>query len=537
MPPRPARVRLAALLALLLPVPARSAGASCLLQGLQDAWSLLVVGQVSKQAQSENDAELLAEEEGAARLPSWKELVIHGASRGPREPSWFESFEDVSNEESMVGRDFPPSLARLQRYNPIPKQFFHESLSAGPAEAWQTHYPAVGSSLQSPRTVDLKDAATNRQWSYVNDAWVIEHGPEPPPLAMGREGRVSASWFDLSVGDRDAYGRAVPPGARTPQALMKGEGGDLWFERSVNTTVNCVERECLGQAMLQAYDPATEEATNCRLNIGVHPTDFDNRFSRESIEYWWVNKYVVRSQCTPIASACGKRRPLISCLREYPVDHIINKATGAMLIEGKLSKMVDECPYNGHLLSSVAQVTCLVRPKSLLERPGELANETKLKTPDTYLESCQRYTSLLRCREPGCVAEATLRVEPLMAYLGGTFTMNITLVVTDFDQSESEETVEYVALEGLGMLGQKLVPPVVPQTACCCRARMAKKPRDTFQVLTNYDITTEVRKAKPLKVSAKISEMVDECDSDGWLLDGFVEVACTPPSEGGVLQT
>uniref|UniRef100_A0A7S1SAN3 Uncharacterized protein n=1 Tax=Alexandrium catenella TaxID=2925 RepID=A0A7S1SAN3_ALECA len=481
--------------------------------GLDDAWVLL-----SASLSTASGARRAAE-----RRPEVASLLAVGAATrtrfrpGPKDPSWFDG--DNEPEEALPGAGH-----WLRHMRDVPLRFFHEAMSGGPSEAWQTHYPAVGHSLQTPEDSVLREA--NQQWRLTEEGWIREQSPR---LDGARRGATKASWFDPTVNDVDAFGRRDPPPLGSAKRLVREEYGDLWVERSVNTTIKCPTRGCMGRSMLQAFDPSTEEATNCHLNVLVFPTDFDNRHSRENIEFWRVNGFVVQSECSVGESGCTARRPLVSCLRDFSVDDLID-GNGAMLLEGKLNGMVDECPYEGNLLSSVAQVTCLVRQKADMRPspptpapPPELSDEAQ-----EILKTCRLYSTPLRCREPGCTAETALTVNPTMAYFGGTFTMNITFVITDFDQSESEEQIDFVSLEGRGTLAEKVTPN---RNQCPCNTGLldASVSRETFRVVQEVDVTKEVLKAKPLKVMAKISELVDECASNGYLLDGIVEVACTPP--------
>jgi len=302
---------------------------------------------------------------------------------------------------------------------------------------------------------------------------------------------------------------------------------NAWTERAVNTTVACAAIGCTANATLQAFDATREEAWNCRLNIGVHATDYDDDWSRENIDFWTVNGYIVRAHCDPMARGCNSSasRPLYSCLNDFQVDHIVGP-TGAFQLQGTLSRMVDECPYEGNLLSSVAQVTCLVRT-----RPELLSTSTTTTTTPPPLLSeamilASRYVSApLACSSPGCGALAELRVDPAVAYVGGTCLMNVSIAQTDFDGSEGgTEFIEYLEIVGRGNISNRTFPGGNP----CQRPG---EPRQPFRLATQIDVTQDVVRESPLRVSAKISEMVDECASRGLLLDGLVEVGCTPPAE------
>jgi hypothetical protein len=49
---------------------------------------------------------------------------------------------------------------------------------------------------------------------------------------------------------------------------------------------------------------------------------------------------------------------------------------------------------------------------------------------------------------------------------------------------------------------------------------------DEFACVSGHDVTSLVVANRTIEVSAKISEVVDECPSNGYYLDGFAEVIC-----------
>jgi len=301
----------------------------------------------------------------------------------------------------------------------------------------------------------------------------------------------------------------------------------------VNTTVACAAIGCTANATLQAFDATREEAWNCRLNIGVHATDYDDDWSRENIDFWTVNGYIVRAHCDPMARGCNSSasRPLYSCLNDFQVDHIVGP-TGAFQLQGTLSRMVDECPYEGNLLSGVAQVTCLVRPRpsvapAITSAEWNEGGQLALRPPALDVNAS------FRCSKPGCAAITSLHIPPELALLGSTCLMNVSVAQTDFDDHLGvPEQLDFVSLRGVGNLSVAAQPGRNPCTADYQGVPLPPE-QLVYSVISNYNVTDFLRSSASglLVVEGKISEMVDECASQGeYLLDGLVTVHCEPPA-------
>lgn len=459
---------------------------------------------------------------------------------GPHKAGWFGAFDQMESTYSAEGenayRDQDPARTVEFGWDPgfvypgfgnkpdaLPKPWFHESASAGSLDAWQSHYPTVSGSIAGNRNV------RNNAWRDTPEGWVQDYIPSR--LTSHRSngpGKKQAGWFDSSVNNVDGYGRRAVPFPDTPRSSLDWQGtGGPWIERAVNTSITCPGIGCVANASLQAFDANTEDAHNCRLNIGVHATDYDDDWSRENLA-WTVNGYSVNALCDPMARGCNASawRPLYSCLSEFEVDHLIDR-TGRMMVQGKLSRMVDECPYEGNLLSAVAQVTCLVRLKIKPTPHPNLAVKQKKLVPPTLDVSAP-----LQCGSPGCTASTLLNIDPTIAMLGGACKMNVTLVQTDFDDHLGvPEQLDFLSLDGTGNLTQNVKPGKNP-----CTAAMQGKPltpaEKVYSLVLNRDVTGAILKGSvgSLTVRGKISEMVDECASqDRFLLDGLVRVHCELP--------
>merc|ERR1712008_208887 len=115
--------------------------------------------------------------------------------------------------------------------------------------------------------------------------------------------------------------------------------------------------------------------------------------------------------------------------------------------------MVDECPYEGNLLSGVATVTCFVRNRTVETPVNKTVTPSGAvkKSGDKPLPAIN-VSAPLQCSKPGCTATTFLRMDPGLALLGGKCKMNVTLVQTDFDSDQGPEQVDFLLLEGSGNL-------------------------------------------------------------------------------------
>jgi len=305
----------------------------------------------------------------------------------------------------------------------------------------------------------------------------------------------------------------------------------------VNTTLKCKTVGCTASSSIHAFNAAKEEAQNCRLNIGVHATDYDDDWSREFI-LWTLNGFSVNSRCDPKARGCNPNasRPLYGCLSEYGVDHLL-QGNGTMLVEGTNSKMVDECPFEGNLLSGVATVTCLVRNRTVETAVNKSVAAVK-KSGSTKAIPAINVSAPLQCSKPGCTASTLLHMDPGLAMLGGKCKMNVTLVQTDFDDALGvPEQLDFLLLEGSGNLSTNVKPGKNPCTAAA-QGKPLKPEQQLYPLVANRDVTEVVKNSYgALRLTGKISDMVDECASQGrFLLDGFVVVICEPPAAAKTAQ-
>lgn len=434
--------------------------------------------------------------------------TTEGLDSSREDPSWAVQY----------GRD--PSLVSPYTNTEVYKaKWFHESESGGPTAAWQTNYPSLTDSIAGNR-----DTPEN-PWRETPQGWVQDYRP------AALVGPSRADWFDNSVRQIDGFSRKMQPG------VEDGERYVDWKERSVNTTLSCKDVGCIANSSLQLFNAVTEEAKLCTLSIDIHPTDYDDDFSLEHVEYWKVNGYIATRECNPRARGCNStaEKPLYPCLSGFNVDRVVNSG-GTLVIEGKNSPAVDECPYNDNLLSGVAMATCMVRNKT--DNPMLVQGSKNASAPNQTVQwqpTDLHGEAALKCNKPGCKAESLIYLSPAIALNGGRCTMNVTVRQTDFNLAS--EQIEFIQVEG-----QNATPaaggswPKQPGQNPCISAYKNQSLLQTdmvYEAVKSFDVTSMMRDSHPLgvlKVTGKISESVDECGYEGNLLSGNVTVDCVPPA-------
>lgn len=392
-------------------------------------------------------------------------------------------------------------------------QWFHESVSGGPAESWHADYPSLEATEAGNHEKQTPDFSPGSSW--VQDYKpMVKPSKAFPQFDAPADGPSQAVWFDNSLQQIDGFGRSRMPDERDGRwYLSRG-----WQERSVNTTITCKEPGCTGQADLHLFDGKAEEATLCRLSIHVHPTDYDVDDEREYIESWRVNNQTAVRQCSPKARGCLKADapvPLFPCISSLNVDKVVD-SSGKITIEGKNSHFVDECPHQGNLLSGVAIATCMVRNKSAAEE------STDTVTPESFFDM-----STLSCQEPGCTASTSVAV---MSRSGRKdtdgkklkCTMNVSVIQTDFDVPE--EHIVFIEVAGKNVTSAPLNPGKNPCNLMTEGQNVTQADR-VYTALLNYDVTNLIQTGL-LSVKGKISDMVDDCAFQGDMFHANVSVLC-----------
>jgi len=472
-------------------------------------------------------------------------IVVEANSSRPtgKQAAWFGSFaeeESTYDEDGDHGRVGDSSNPQIQfqngwspdirspagQTNKVEAAFFHESRSGGPQAAWQTHSPAVTGGIAG------HSSDTGEWYQRRAGNWAQEYNPDSKKM-QGYQGNVidrltkpqtvNPAWFDASVGQVDGFGRKKMPGQMSGRRLVG------WEERATNTTLTCSTPGCTANSTLYAFNWHEERAQRCKLSVFFHPTNFGHE--GKAVDWITVNDKRISSRCVPsLESGCNaaKSRMLYPCVAEVPLDTIITSTSmGELRISAKISEGVDECPYEGNLLSAVPIVSCMVAPHNPSPMLGKMPTVPSQKELGSQLIASptgQIAIYPLKCQTAGCVV-----VEPINVYRkkGVSFsscTMKILINQTDFDSTFGNEVVEFLATDRQNIT-TNLKPGLNP---CENAARGAPLPDDQWQnfvAAENVDVTDEVNE-DALVVYAKISPAVDDCASQGNLLDGQVEVQC-----------
>jgi len=372
--------------------------------------------------------------------------VAAGAAQVPRTRDFSEGESTFHSDGVDERPEFPERLANDDRYVPSsgkegtevvmptakPHEWFQETESAGAKRAWQSYYPAM-ENFRSRAAQNLapwrEGASGGFQESYVPDEKLHEY------YTMTKA--KDPAWFDNSVSQYDAFGRGKLPRKNSKQRYIE------FSEQSRNTTMACKNAGCEVTATLQVFDQATEHA-DCKLSLLVHPTDFDDEYSREYVELVQLNGKQFNFHCHPEAPTrtCGASGDdaLMPCLKDLSLDGIL-KRDGKLNITARISRMVDECPVNGNLFSGVAVVKCLVHPSWDNTQIPTRTDIWRRPTPPP-----PRRGSRLRCKEPGCTASTTVLLSEKDTR-NKTCRLTVRVAQTDFDGDlGSKEEIEWVRI-------------------------------------------------------------------------------------------
>lgn len=447
----------------------------------------------------------------------------------PRESRWFNEF---SEGESTYNGDVQRIVSGTWGgWEPIPDNpyagggvekaaWYHESETAGGKQAWQSHFPALTSGLAGHN-------AENGKWTVNgNGDWIQEYRRLPPDGGGGQDATAvkASGWFENSIRQYDGYARPRLPLPGSTQELIEGK---LYSPHTVNTSVTCELPNCTANAVLQAFG-AGIEARKCKFSLWLHPTDFDDGYSGERLRFIKVNGVTVNTDCFPMVDGCNAstQRPMFPCLQDMSLDTILN-SSGALEISTAIPEVVDECPYEGNLLSAVAQVTCLLPPpQRLLSKPHAEPVAPAAPTAPPLHTTVLKSKSF-RCDFRGCATDALLDLNegpiPFKKCL-----VSVHANATDFDSEDgSREEIEYVRINSTTVV-REYSPMKNP-----CRSKWAGTPLTPeeieFPLVRDYDVTDIVKdknSSGALLVEVKISPWVDECAHEGYLLTGRVDVKC-----------
>jgi len=500
-----------------------------------------------------------------ASLLQRSSATSQGGAKEPQPPNFFDEFdqgESTIDEAFYANVDFPAHLensALISGDSPgVDEKFFVETPSAGEHEAWQT-YPG------------LNDVPANRQahegtWLHGEKGFWQKYSGSEFGFGASSNTANDASWVDGMTENYNGLGESQLPPPTDAKRLLDVLPNQSWVQRAVNTTLTCQGAGCTALSQLNVFNAETEEVQYCRLNIDVHPTDYDNALSREHIKFFKVNNHMASGQCQVhqlMGCNASAWRPLVPCLQDLPVDHLLSN--GKLVIEGQINNMVDECPFEGNLLSGVAMVTCMARDKvkfkgrkaakvagawadggagsgSGLNRlsstsVGNASDKPNRTAPPLYEDllpgSTHSYEARLQCGSPGCTARTLMNIDTQVLRAGAICMMSISVVQTDFDESVQNDTerIEFIRVEGLGNVSSNVKPGRNPCTEAYSSGTPVSLLDTVYQVVESVNVTDAVRQQPfgRLVLDGKISLQVDDCGSNDNLLDGKVMVECKIP--------
>lgn len=392
--------------------------------------------------------------------------------------------------------------------NSFPAEWFHESKSGGPKEAWQTHYPNLEMG-EGGRYAPPWRRSSNGRW---------QQHYQPTGLGHDQTQTKPAAWFDTIVRQYDSYGRKLEPHDKSGRQYVE------WTTVTKTANLTCAAPGCVANASLAVFDGATQRGKHCRLTVKIHPTDFDDDWSKENVAWVTANDEVVNTNCDPMAKGCNAttQAPLFPCITDYDLTRIIRQKNGTLDVAAKITEFVDECPMNGFLLNGVVSATCFVAPRTQPSTTTAPTLSPTLPTPALSAED----TCLLQCAAQNCTAQCTMKLDPVMIK-GKTCKLGVKLNQTDFDGDHgSNEIVEWIKVDGANV-STNIAPGKNPCKAAATGTPLS--PADmVFIAVTGQDVTSHAADGT-LVVSGKITPKVDECASNGFLLDAIASVNCTTP--------
>jgi len=318
------------------------------------------------------------------------------------------------------------------------------------------------------------------------------------------------------VNQVDGFGRLKFPGLGSTRFDL------FWQLRTASVALTCRLPGCTAHSSLVApFDSKLEMHKDCKLTVKFHPTDFDDQYSGEMIEWVQLNSVQVQSGCHPLAHGCNNTmwRPLMTCVHAAPIDLVIPE-NGEIKISAKIPEVVDECPYQGNLLSGMATLSCLVSPKPSpphIPVPALVVGQEEQKCVNNMP---------LQCATRGCSAEIVVPRCSTDYYMAAhKCTLSVVVNQTDYDNLDgTPELIEYIRVDG-EQVATNLKPGLNP-----CKWTWHGFPYPaselTYSALTDYDVTEAVHRNGQVSIAGKISPYVDECANNGYLFDAMATLTC-----------
>lgn len=160
---------------------------------------------------------------------------------------------------------------------------------------------------------------------------------------------------------------------------------------TVEHPLRCVERGCEAHAQF-SINQSDVIFDSCTMSVRVWQTDFDgDHDSLEQIDYINLHGEALATNATPGHNPCKSARlgtPIAEEDLEFEVvtDEDITEVAvshgGLLLVEGKISLLVDECAHDGYLLDGMISVTCTLQDPAAAEAVEAEVEEGDLPIAD-----------------------------------------------------------------------------------------------------------------------------------------------------------
>jgi hypothetical protein len=452
-----------------------------------------------------------------------KGVQHHAKMRSPPPAGFFGDFSQGEStftyDGTLANRNENPMIEVLDGWSPPQStpssrsvksaQWFDESKGGGDKSAWQTDYPAM------PGNKAANQVANAGWFQGTGTVWQQDY---KPAATLASSETIPASWFDNGVNQLDGFGRDKYPGfgQENPRWYL------YWEEKSVNTSLTCADPGCTANSSLSLpFSPATEIGKNCKLSVLFHPTDFDDQYSGEKVDWVQLDGKQIMSNCHPMDHGGNTTafKPLLACVEGLPID-VDGKSS--ISVAAKIPEVVDENKYDGNLLSGVSVITCMVTP--IAQTPPPPSPETVLINKDYC-----NFSYPLQCPTRGCSAEIAINVGQYCLELLGGCTLSITVNQTDYDNKDGTvEAIEYLKVDGTEVVSNAK-PGQNP-----CKSAFDGTPVPTtdlvYSAVTGHALSWDTNKNGTVIIEGKITQYVDECASNGYLLDAIANIQCSGTS-------
>jgi len=162
----------------------------------------------------------------------------------------------------------------------------------------------------------------------------------------------------------------------------------LFRNHNFSARFGCTQPGCVAETVLEVGESMLNRT--CKLTVKISQTDFDGDMgTHEQVDFLKVNGRAVKENVRPGRNPCkdaadlGQPPPNASQLRSGNLSNMSDDAdqyfladevdvseeakTGRITVTSKISDMVDECGYQGLLLSGIAIVQCEIDEKQQRE--------------------------------------------------------------------------------------------------------------------------------------------------------------------------